>query len=69
MLMFWGHNECIYQVTKDYIPLEAQYMLRFHSFYPAHREQQYEFLMDDQDREYFMWVNTICIQRAMSRRI
>jgi inositol oxygenase len=44
-------------------------MLRFHSFYPAHREQQYEFLMDDQDREYFMWVNTICIQRAMSRRI
>jgi len=57
ILMSWGHDEYIYQVTKDFMPLEAQYMLRFHSFYPAHREQQYQFLMDDQDREYFKWVN------------
>ena len=58
LLMSWGHDEYIYQVTKEYVPLEAQYMLRFHSFYPAHREQQYQFLMDDQDRKYFKWVNT-----------
>ena len=58
ILMSWGHDEYIYHVTKDYLPLEAQYMLRFHSFYPAHREHQYQFLMDDQDRDYFHWVNT-----------
>ena len=57
ILMSWGHDEYIYHVTKDYMPLEAQYMLRFHSFYPAHREHEYEFLMDDQDRAYFKWVN------------
>ncbi len=57
ILMSWGHDEYIYQVTKDYLPLEAQYMLRFHSFYPAHREHEYEYLMDDQDRDYFKWVN------------
>ena len=57
ILMSWGHDEYIYQVTKDYLPTEAQYMLRFHSFYAAHREHDYQYLMDDQDREYFRWVN------------
>ena len=56
IMMSWGHDEYIYQVTKDYLPLESQYILRFHSFYPAHREHEYEHLMDDQDREYFKWV-------------
>ncbi len=57
LIMSWGHDEYIYQVTKDYMPIEAQYMLRFHSFYPAHREHEYTQFMDDQDREYFKWVN------------
>jgi len=57
VLMSWGHDEYIYHVTKDYLPLEALYMLRFHSFYPAHREGEYDYLMNDQDREYFRWVN------------
>lgn len=57
ILMSWGHDEYIYHVAKDYMPLEALYMLRFHSFYAAHREHEYEFLMDDQDREYFRWVH------------
>jgi len=56
VLMSWGHDEYIYHVTKDYLPLEALYMLRYHSFYPAHREGEYDYLMNDQDREYFRWV-------------
>jgi inositol oxygenase len=56
ILMSWGHDEYIYRVAKDYLPLEALYMLRFHSFYAAHREHDYEYLMDDQDRAYFKWV-------------
>ena len=55
--MSWGHDEYIYQVTKNYMPLEAQYMLRFHSFYPAHREHEYQYLMDNKDREYFKWID------------
>ena len=33
----WGHDEYIYQITRDYLPEPAQYMLRYHSFYPAHK--------------------------------
>jgi inositol oxygenase len=32
-------------------------MLRYHSFYSAHREGGYQYLMNDQDREYFRFVN------------
>jgi inositol oxygenase len=56
VLMSWGHDEYVYHVTRDYLPLEAQYMLRYHSFYPGHREGAYAQLMNDQDREYFRWV-------------
>ena len=31
-------------------------MIRYHSFYPAHREGAYDYLMSDQDREMFDWV-------------
>ncbi len=52
----WGHDEYIYLVTKDYLPVEAQYMLRFHSFYPWHREGAYDVLASDEDREMLKWV-------------
>ena len=56
MLLSWGHDEYIYHVTKDYLPIEAQYMLRYHSFYPWHREKEYTYLTNDQDREMLSWV-------------
>ncbi len=46
----WGHDEYLYHVTKDYLPMEAQYMIRYHSFYPWHQEGAYRHLMNDQDR-------------------
>ena len=52
----WGHDEYIYQVMKDYLPEEGLYMLRYHSFYPGHREGAYDFLMNDKDRRLFEWV-------------
>jgi inositol oxygenase len=52
----WGHDEYLYQVTKNYLPEPAQYMIRYHSFYPAHREGAYGQLMNDRDREMFQWV-------------
>ena len=30
----WGHDEYLYHVVKDYLPEEALYMIRYHSFYP-----------------------------------
>jgi inositol oxygenase len=45
-------------VTKDYLPEEGLYMLRYHSFYPGHREGAYDFLLTDKDRRLFEWVRT-----------
>ena len=52
----WGHDEYLYQVVKDYMPEEALYMIRYHSFYAAHRENAYDHLMNDHDRQMFQWV-------------
>jgi inositol oxygenase len=52
----WGHDEYLYHVTRDYLPEEAQYMIRYHSFYPAHRENAYTHLMNGHDLEMFAWV-------------
>jgi len=52
----WGHDEYLYHVVKDYLPEPALYMIRYHSFYPAHREGAYDYLMNDRDREMFDWV-------------
>jgi len=54
--MSWGHDEYFYHVAKPYLPEPALYMLRYHSFYAAHREGAYQYLMDDHDREMFEWV-------------
>ncbi|MGI8767932.1 MAG: inositol oxygenase family protein [Propionibacteriaceae bacterium] len=52
----WGHDEYIYAVTKDYLPIEAQYMLRYHSFYPWHREGAYTHLESATDRQMMPWI-------------
>lgn len=54
--MSWGHDEYLYQMTKDYLPESALYMIRYHSFYAQHREHAYNHLMDAHDHEYFKWV-------------
>ena len=56
VLMSWGHDEYLYQVVRDFLPIEAQYMIRYHSFYAAHREGAYQHLMNEQDRAMFRWV-------------
>jgi inositol oxygenase len=49
----WGHDEYLYHVVKDHLPEPALYMIRYHSFYPAHRERDYDHLMNDRDRAMF----------------
>lgn len=52
----WGHDEYLYQVVRPYLPDEALYPIRYHSFYAAHKEGAYTHLMNEQDRAMFRWV-------------
>ncbi|HUS08566.1 MAG TPA: inositol oxygenase family protein [Bryobacteraceae bacterium] len=52
----WGHDEYLYHVVKNYLPEPALYMIRYHSFYPWHREGAYSDFMNDHDREMLPWV-------------
>lgn len=52
----WGHDEYIYRVTRDYLPEPAQYILRYHSFYAAHKHGAYAHLMNPHDQAMFEWV-------------
>ncbi len=54
--MSFGHDGYIHEVMKNYLPMEALYMLRFHSFYAWHRHGAYDHLCNEQDRAMLPWV-------------
>jgi inositol oxygenase len=54
--MSWGHDEYLYHVVKNFLPDPALYCIRFHSFYPWHRDSGYDYLCNDKDREMLQWV-------------
>ena len=54
--MSWGHDEYLYHVVKDYLPWQGLAMIRYHSFYAAHREGAYTYLMNSDDRRRMQWV-------------
>lgn len=54
----WGHDEYLYHVVKDYLPAEGLAMIRYHSFYAWHHENQYAHLMNEHDRAMLGWVRT-----------
>jgi len=59
--MSFGHDEYLYQVlahNKTNLPLEAMYILRFHSFYPLHHEGAYMQFMTSVDEEMLKWIKT-----------
>ena len=49
----FGHDEYLYQVVKDYLPNEACYIIRYHSFYAQHQHDAYDYLLNDHDKEMF----------------
>jgi inositol oxygenase len=52
----WGHDEYLYQVAKPYLPNEALWMLRYHSCYVIHRENEYKHLLNESDDEKLHWI-------------
>jgi inositol oxygenase len=55
--MSFGHDGYIHEVLKHCLPIEALYMLRYHSFYAWHRHGAYDYLCNEQDREMLQWVH------------
>ncbi|KAL7623547.1 hypothetical protein AAE478_007230 [Parahypoxylon ruwenzoriense] len=53
VMLSWGHDEYLYHVAKEQstLPPEALAMIRYHSFYPWHREGAYRELMDEHDED------------------
>ncbi|KAF9051641.1 inositol oxygenase [Panaeolus papilionaceus] len=51
VMLSWGHDEYLYHVFKDQssLPAEALAMIRYHSFYPWHREGAYSHLTNEKD--------------------
>ncbi len=54
--MSFGHDGYIAEVMKPYLPDEALYMLRFHSFYAWHRHAAYMHFMNNKDAAMLEWV-------------
>ncbi len=53
VMLSWGHDEYMYHIAKSQstLPAEALAMIRYHSFYPWHREGAYRHLMNKHDEE------------------
>jgi len=54
--MSFGHDGYIAEVMKPYLPDEALYILRFHSFYAWHRHGAYMHLTNEKDAAMLPWV-------------
>ena len=53
VMLSWGHDEYLYHIAKDQstLPDEALAMIRYHSFYPWHKEGAYRQFMDEKDEK------------------
>jgi len=51
VMLSWGHDEYLYHICKEQstLPEEGLAMIRYHSFYPWHREGAYRHLMEEKD--------------------
>lgn len=56
VMLSWGHDEYLFHVMKPYLPAPALAMIRYHSFYAWHREGEYDWLCNDEDRALLPWV-------------
>lgn len=58
-IISYGHDEYLYQVLKYNhckIPVEGLDIIRYHSLYPWHKENEYQYLMNLKDVEMKKWI-------------
>ncbi|KAL5492705.1 hypothetical protein ACEPAI_4152 [Sanghuangporus weigelae] len=60
VMLSWGHDEYLYHVFKEQssLPDEGLAMIRYHSFYPWHREGAYMHLANSSDEKLLASVKT-----------
>ncbi|KAF7309153.1 hypothetical protein MKEN_01117600 [Mycena kentingensis (nom. inval.)] len=53
VMLSWGHDEYLYHILKEQssLPDEGLWMIRYHSFYPWHREGAYAHLTNAHDEK------------------
>jgi inositol oxygenase len=53
VMLSWGHDEYLYHIVKEQstLPDEALAMIRYHSFYPWHKEEAYKWMMNEKDKK------------------
>ncbi len=54
LTMSWGHDEYLYRVleyNKCTLPEQCLQIIRYHSFYPWHRDGAYKYLISDKDNK------------------
>ncbi|KAJ7953446.1 Inositol oxygenase [Quillaja saponaria] len=57
--MSFGHDDYMYLVAKENgttLPSAGLFIIRYHSFYPLHREGAYKYLMNKEDEENLKWL-------------
>ncbi|XP_047147866.1 inositol oxygenase 2-like isoform X2 [Vigna umbellata] len=57
--MSWGHDDYMYMVAKENgstLPSAGLFIIRYHSFYPLHKEGAYTHLMNEEDFENMKWL-------------
>jgi inositol oxygenase len=58
-MVSWGHDEFLYRTllnNNHKLPEEALYIIRYHSLYLWHKENEYTFLENDKDKKMKYWV-------------
>jgi inositol oxygenase len=57
LFMSFGHDEYAYQVLKNQgqLPPCANFIIRFHSFYPLHNQDAYQHFLSEKDKELLPW--------------
>ncbi|KAJ3315144.1 hypothetical protein HDV04_004285 [Boothiomyces sp. JEL0838] len=56
VVMSFGHDEYLYHVVKKYLPEQACFIIRYHSFYAGHTAGEYKELLSQADVENMKWL-------------
>ncbi|CAI8619710.1 unnamed protein product [Vicia faba] len=60
VMMSWGHDDYMCLVAEENgatLPKAGLFIIRYHSFYPLHKENAYTHLMNEQDFENLKWLH------------
>ncbi|GKV11845.1 hypothetical protein SLEP1_g23064 [Rubroshorea leprosula] len=69
VMISWGHDDYMYLVAKENgttLPSAGLFIIRYHSFYPLHKEGAYMHLLNDQDKEDLKWLKIFNISQLSS---